>query len=233
MAPIDYFPFPHVIIENFFPDDLYRDIVALNPFQLIAGSPWETRATRKEFRPSQEAADLGSEPHASFWHAVARTFLEDRWFFELITQKFPEYFKLRYGSLVKEPDWLSFFDEQLFTQRLDSGFFLSPHTDMPMRVATCVFSFAEDTSCAEYGTELCVPFDRLLHCDGRHHHPREAFRVVKLAPYKPNNFLLFVRTPFSFHAVRPIDRNIPSSRYGMQYQLWERGGGIFHDTQSQ
>jgi hypothetical protein len=49
-----------------------------------------------------------------------------------------------------------------------------------------------------------------------------------VAPYQPNNFLLFFRTSHSFHAVRPIDQDIANSRYGMQYQVWERNGGLFY-----
>jgi len=95
VARIGHFPFSHVIIEKFFRDKLYRYMFALNPFRRVAGTPTEPRASSREFKSLQEAVELGIEPHAAFWQAIARTFLDDRWFFGLITQKFPATLKMR------------------------------------------------------------------------------------------------------------------------------------------
>ena len=53
--------------------------------------------------------------------------------------------------------------------------------------------------------------------------------VRKVVPYRPNNFLLFFKTRHSFHSVRPIDGAVPNQRYGMQFQLYEPGTGVFTD----
>jgi len=57
----------------------------------------------------------------------------------------------------------------------------------------------------------------------------EDFTVEKLAPYKPNNFLLFFKTRHSFHSVRDIGDDVPDQRYGMQFQFYEPDNGLFND----
>jgi hypothetical protein len=48
-------------------------------------------------------------------------------------------------------------------------------------------------------------------------------------PYRPNGFLLFFKTRHSFHSVPAIDETLPTKRYGMQFQLYEPGTGVFTD----
>jgi hypothetical protein len=69
----------------------------------------------------------------------------------------------------------------------------------------------------------------LVRCWGNDHHKPDDFVVRKVAPYRPNNFLLFFKTRQSFHAVKAIDATVPNQRYGMQFQLYEPPRGLFQD----
>ena len=109
------------------------------------------------------------------------------------------------------------------------GYFIGPHTDTPTRVFTCIFSFADRPGFEEFGTELCIPKNPRLRCWGNNHYSPDGFIVKKIAPYKPNNFLLFFKTRQSFHSVKEIDKPVPNKRYGMQFQFYEPPGGIFKD----
>jgi len=100
---------------------------------------------------------------------------------------------------------------------------------VPARVFTCIFSLADREGFEEYGTELLKPKDRLDRCWGNDHYPPEDFDVVKVAPYKPNNFLLFFKSRHSFHSVKAITEAVPNQRYGMQFQFYEPQGGLMHD----
>jgi hypothetical protein len=118
---------------------------------------------------------------------------------------------------------------QLFVQRHEPGFCIGPHTDLPTRIFTCIFSFADREGFDEYGTQLLAHRNRLVRCWGTDHYAADDFVVRKLVPYRPNNFLLFFKTRHSFHAVAAIDEHVPNQRYGMQFQFHEPPEGVFRD----
>ncbi len=121
------------------------------------------------------------------------------------------------------------FTKEFFLQRHEPGYYIGPHTDVPARVFTCIFALEDRAGYEKFGTQLLVPKDRLDRCWGNDHYPPEDFDVVKIAPYKPNNFLLFFKTRHSFHAVEAITEDVPNQRYGMQFQFYEPAGGLMHD----
>lgn len=240
-AELEYSPFPHLIVENFFPDDVFARILDYNPFRKNRGSEWMDRAAsrtvasrtpyyaRKQinFHKSDEFA--ADEEEKRFWDALKRCFLADHWFETLVMRKFPAYFRLRFGSVADDPDFPSMFNKELFLQRHEPGYYIGPHTDIPTRVFTCIFAFADRPGFEDYGTQLLEPKDRLTRCWGNDHYAPDDFVVKKVAPYTPNNFLLFFKTRHSFHAVRAIDDAVPNQRYGMQFQFYEPEGGLFRD----
>jgi hypothetical protein len=151
------------------------------------------------------------------------------WFARLVVEKYPDYFQLRFGDLLNENDFYALMQTQLFLQRHEPGFRIGPHTDLPTRIFTCIFSFAERDGFEEYGTQLLAHKDRLVRCWGADHYRDSDFVVRKVVPYRPNAFLLFFKTRHSFHAVAPISEHVPNQRYGMQFQFHEPVGGVFHD----
>jgi Rps23 Pro-64 3,4-dihydroxylase Tpa1-like proline 4-hydroxylase len=164
-----------------------------------------------------------------FWDQITQCFMGDTWFPDLVKRKYPEYFQLRFGELVNDPDFSSLFRMELFLHRYEPGYYIGPHTDIATRVFTCIFSFAERPGFEAFGTELVRPRNRLERCWGSDHYKPDGFEVVKIAPYAPNNFLLFFKTRHSFHSVRAIDDTVPNQRYGMQFQFYEPAGGLFKD----
>jgi hypothetical protein len=237
-----YTPFPHMIVEEFFPHDLYRQILELNPFVQNKGHDWISQEEasqlqsetpywlRKQIKITSAMEEI-REPHMKIlWGIVHAVFNDDDWWFNLVRRLFPTYFAIRFGTLSTQPDFRSFFRTDHFLQRHERGYHIGPHTDVPTRVATCIFSFADQAGLERLGTQICVPKDRLMCCSGRTHHEHEAFDVVKLAPYKPNSAFLFFRTPHSFHSVAPMGDEVPNGRFGMQFQIYEYGPGIFKDA---
>jgi len=165
----------------------------------------------------------------TFWKELQQVFMTDNWFEKTVMQKYPDYFRLRFGDLVDAPDFFPLFNREMFLQRHEPGYYIGPHTDIATRVFTCIFSFAARPGFEEFGTELLAHKDRLARCWGNDHYKPEDFTVEKLAPYKPNNFLLFFKTRHSFHAVRDITNDVPNQRYGMQFQFYEPSGGLMRD----
>ena len=240
-ADIVHFPFPHLIIENFFPEDIYEHILSDNPFKYNTGKEWINKGRSEKLKTGTPYSarkqinfhaniQLNMDPDAiEFWNNLKKIFLNDNWFEKLVLSKYREYFIIRFGEIVNNDKFFSFFRKELFLQQHDMGYFIGPHTDIPTRVFTCIFSFADKPGYEEYGTEICVPKNPRIRCWGNNHYSPENFIIKKVAPYKPNNFLLFFKTRQSFHSVRLIDKDVPNKRYGMQFQLYEPPGGIFKD----
>lgn len=235
------YPFPHLIIENFFPNDVFKKILEYNPFSRNAGTEWISAKksadlktntpyfARKQINFHDNHKLAANQEEQIFWRQIKDCFLSDRWFENLVVNKYKEYFVIRFGELVESPGFFDLFEKQLFLQRHEPGYYIGPHTDIPTRVFTCIFSFADRDGFEDYGTQLCVPKDPMARCWGNNHYSPEDFIVKKVAPYKPNNFLLFFKTRQSFHAVKAIDDRVPNQRYGMQFQFYEPPKGIFSD----
>jgi hypothetical protein len=241
VASLETSPFPHLIIEDFFPDDVYARLIEYNPFRTNRGVEWLEKSksanvssatpyfARKQINFHADQRFDAPDDQQDFWNDVKSCFLSDNWFPDLVRAKYPEYFRLRFGDLVDDSDFSSLFRRELFLQRHEPGYYIGPHTDIPTRVFTCIFAFARSSGFEEYGTELLAPKNRLDRCWGSDHYSPDGFTLKKVAPYKPNNFLLFFKTRHSFHAVRSIDDSVPDQRYGMQFQYYEPAHGLFND----
>jgi len=240
-ATLEQSPFPHLVIEDFFPNEIYARILAYNPFLNNDGSEWMSASVsgnvtsrtpyhaRKQINFHADATFDAEPDAAEFWNGLKACFLDDHWFERVVQQKYADYFQLRFGDLATEPDFLTHFRKEFFLQRHEPGYYIGPHTDVPTRVFTCIFSFATTTGFEEYGTELLAHKDPLVRCWGYDHYMPDDFIVKKVAPYRPNNFLLFFKTRHSFHSVKDITDAVPNQRYGMQFQFYEPGYGLFKD----
>ncbi|WP_454717794.1 hypothetical protein [Caulobacter segnis] len=240
-AEIQFSPFPHLVIRDFFPQEVFDKIVEYNPFHANKGVEWLSKKhseeissntpyyARKQINFHMNQKFEAPPEQRDFWNALKATFLIDDWFPKLILEKYPEYFKVRFGDLTQDTDFFSLMRRELFLQRHEPGYYIGPHTDIPTRIFTCIFSFATQPGFEQFGTELLAPKSRLDRCWGNDHYPPDAFDVKTVAPYSPNNFLLFFKTRQSFHSVRAIDDTVPNQRYGMQFQFYEPHGGLFND----
>ncbi len=239
-ASLVHLPFPHLIIEDFFPPDVYQTILDANPFPRNRGTEWISAAVaptktvtpywaRKQINFHRNEIFQAAPAQQGFWEAIKQCFLADDWFAKLIVAAYPDYFLLRFGEIAATSEFSGLLNKELFLQRHEPGFYIGPHTDIPTRIATCIFAFADRPGFEEYGTQLCVHRNPLVRCWGNDHHKPDDFVIRKVAPYRPNNFLLFFKTRQSFHAVKAIDSAVPNQRYGMQFQLYEPPRGLFVD----
>ncbi len=240
-ARLEPYPFPHLIIQDFFPDDVFAKIIEYNPFRRNVGREWIARGksksrktgtpyyARKQINLHRDDEIHMNEEEGRFWNQIRDCFLGDHWFERTILTKYRDYFVIRFGELIEAGDFFDLFRKKLFLQRHEPGYFIGPHTDVPTRVFTCIFSFADRKGFEEFGTQLCVHKDRLTRCWGNDHYTGDDFIVKKVAAYEPNSFLLFFKTRQSFHAVKAIDETVPNQRYGMQFQFYEAPAGLFED----
>ncbi len=238
---VNEFPFPHLIIEDFFPEKIFAQIMSLNLFRNNSGQEWISKTDAEKMKTltpyyARKQIDLLNDSligvHGEkglFWKMIRDCLLEDNWFVNLVYKKYPSYFNIRFGEFVNTPDFHRLLEKELFLQRHEIGYYIGPHTDIPRRIFTCIFSFAEKEGFDRFGTELCAPVDPLKRCWGNDHYSYDEFKIEKVAPYRPNNFLLFFKTRQSFHSVCEIDGSVPNERFGMQFQFYEPINGVFSD----
>lgn len=239
-APLLHLPFPHLIIEDFFPLAVYQSLLAANPFPNNVGAEWISAAeaptktttpywARKQINFHLNQVFQAAPEHLAFWEAIQQSFLGDDRFANLVIAKYPEFFLLRFGELAATRGFAALLLKGFFLQRHEPGVYIGPHTDIPTRIATCIFSFADSPGFEEYGTQLCVHRNPLVRWWGNDHHKPDDFVVRKVAHHQPNNLLLFFKTRQSFHAVKVIDATVPNQRHGMQFQLYEPPRSLFQD----
>lgn len=240
-AKLELLPFPSISISKFFPESVYEEIMRLNPFKKNIGKEWSVPRDhhrpgartpyelRKQIKLSELSECNASDEEREFWGGIHEAFLADDWFFKLVFKAFPAYFHIRFGEAMMWPDlWLKL-RKELFLQRHDVNYHIGPHTDVPTRVFTCLFSFAEGDGFEEYGTQILRPLDPSVRCSGRMHHEFAGFEHIRTVPYTANQFFIFFKTRQSFHAVKHLTAGIPNDRYGMQLQCYEPGVGLFSD----
>lgn len=240
-AKVEPFPFPHLNISNFFPNYIYNKILDLNPFRNNEGVEWISKKDMQNIRtptPYDHRKQISLCGEINFeanleskrlWSLIQSVFNSDNWFPELVRKKYPDYFDIRFGEAINCDDFWRKLGLDLFLQQHDPGYFIGAHTDIPGRVFTCIFSFAEKSGFEEFGTQLLRHRDGLTRCSGRQHYLFDDFELAKTSPYGQNEFLLFFKTRQSFHAVKTITPDVPNRRYGMQFQCFERGAGLFRD----
>ena len=233
-------PFPYLVIENFFPDNIFENIISNNPFQYDKGKEWISRKgtlltknktpyyLRNQINFYQSQEFESPEETKAFWTDIQKVFLDDDWFINLVYKKFPEYFHIRFGKFFT-PENYKKFESQMFLQSHQKAYSIGPHTDISSRIFTCIFAYADRAGYEHFGTEILEPKDKNQACWGDFHHDVKNFNVVDVAPYKQNNFLLFFKTRQSFHSVPEITPDVPNGRYGMQFQFYEPEGGALTD----
>jgi hypothetical protein len=246
--PVEWFPFPHIIIENFFPEDVYDKVLKYNLFQWSDGTRWFSGKSEKAdavrkinatpyqrrqqiYLHKRDEGFIGPEEALDFWTEIKAVFSGD-WFPKLIERRMPEYFALRFGENYLREDFHQKCRSVVFLQRHESDYFLGPHTDLPSRIFTCLFSFPDTTGYESQGTQLLRHKEPYVSAAGRRHYEFADFETVKTSEYKPNNFMIFFKTNHSFHAVNPIPEGVGNQRFGMQFQFHEPGRGLMRDLEA-
>ncbi len=109
-SALELSPFPHLIIEKFFPEEIYAEVLARNPFQKNVGVKWmeETSSknvtartpyhARKQINFHENQRFDCSPEDQSFWQMIESTFITDNWFEKLVIRKFPHFFAVRFGD---------------------------------------------------------------------------------------------------------------------------------------
>ena len=204
-APLRYFPFPHIYVEDVFPEAFYRRIRehlpprdhfrTLTQLGRVYGAYPDTRLVLPVAPAEIEKLD---EPYRAFWYETGEWLLTGE-FMNFVLQKFAAYVEERLGETGPQ----DFVHEAMLVQDY-STYRLPPHTDSPQKVVSVLFYLPSDAALSHLGTSIYLPRERSRMSDGTAFESREDFDLVCTMPYRPNCLFAFVRTDDSFHGVEPL-----------------------------
>lgn len=200
-ARVEEKPFPHIYLQNVFPDEVYQEILNSFPSQETLRVSYRQR---KSLSLNPEGLSQLPFTEMIFWTRLVETLISPPFRSALL-----HLFGLTRDDLY--PD-LSLVSDS-------SGYAIGPHTDHPQKVLTYLFYLPTDESQKELGTALYEPIDPQFRCEGFKHHSFEGFRKVKAAPFLPNSVFGFLKSDRSFHGVEPIQETRPRNSLSYQFLI--------------
>ena len=224
-TPILNFPFPHMYVENIFPDDFYSKIQEnlLEQKEMTSLADNDTDNYGLAGYKERFIVDLAKEEAMSKVQKEKQKFLSELGeiftkgtFSKLIRAKFKQFLDMRFQYLEN----VTFHDDiKLVNDKINYG--LGPHTDKPTKVISILFYLPKDSSQEKTGTSLYLPKDpKLLDKKLPHtHYPHEHFHKVITMPFVPNSAFCFIKTNNSFHGVEKLAMK-DTDRWTLQYNLY-------------
>jgi hypothetical protein len=203
-APLRYYPFPHILIENVFPETFYRTLLDHLPPRHHFSTLKEMGRVYGDYPDSRIVLQLAphtlgqlEQPCRDFWMETGE------W---LLTGEFMNFMLMKFDQYISRPEGTTSasFAHEAFLVRDHSTYRLLPHTDSPQKVVSALFYLPRDEAPSHLGTSIYVPKRRGRTSDGTAFEAREEFDLVTTMPYKPNCLFAFVRTDDSFHGVEPL-----------------------------
>lgn len=193
-APIDPRPSDNIFMEEVFDAAIYAEILARLPNNDIydfiehpdAILPDGTK-TRKLLDLTEKTLAKLSPVDRAFWQQLRQVFTSPL-LQEAITRKFLRPILSLYQGHLPEMVTVPIFYRDF------PGYYITPHTDAPYKVATLQFYFPVDHSQIHLGTSF-------------HEKQANGFRLLKTNEFKPNSAYAFVRTNHSWHSVQQLAAN--------------------------
>ena len=207
-APIQMFPYPHILVHDVFPEEFYLALrqhlppgnvyKTLKALGRVTGNYADARVVLPLTDPEVGALD---EPYRSFWNDTKEWLLGGP-FGQLMLKKFGPLLAQRFENLAA----LQYRHEALIVQD-HTNYSLGPHTDSPSKILSFLFYLPADDTRPHLGTSMYVPNDASFTCPGGLHHKFEGFQRLLTMPYVKNTLFAFMKTSTAFHGVEPISES--------------------------
>jgi len=202
-------PFPHVVIDNVFPDSYYRRMLALFPGPDQMMPLGETgRVSQGAFQQrlttlfnDEQFARL-DPPRLAFWSEFASWLYSER-FIRAVVARFLPWCANRLAVLHDLNGGVDLRSDALLVSDR-TRYAIGPHTDAPHRLVSFLFYMPEDDRYRSLGTSFYRHEDPGFVCPGGPHYEFDRFSRTGMVEFLPNRLLMFVRTGRSFHGVEEI-----------------------------
>jgi len=178
-------PWPHLIVNDLFPNSFY--LLMVN--KLPPTSAWKAFNQFRsfywlEYSEGDRPNGIHTRPPVDgFWDEFREALFDSLWM-----------------ELENRLDVVgTSIGAQLMHDR--PGYQIGPHTDTSNKLVTGLLYLPKTGSDAKQGTVLCK--GRVPDPSGKGHKPGPDYAPVKTVPYVPNSALFFMRTDVSYHCVKP------------------------------
>jgi hypothetical protein len=206
-APLRTYPYPHIYVENVFPDDYYAALRQNWPedseLMCLADSGRVSKGAYPD-RYILPFTDIGvsrmAENRRPFWQAM-RNWLMANHFLTSMIHRFGNYVQERFGDDITRCQ----FEADSLLVRDKTNYAIGPHTDAPHRLLSLLFYCPDDDRLKHLGTSIYAPLDPEFTCEGGPHYPHEKFKKIVSMDFKPNSLFAFVKTNRSFHGLGRIE----------------------------
>lgn len=205
---IKAYPFPHMVVDDVFPNLYYQKILQHFPSDSVMQPISETGRTDASYKDRLVCLFNAEhfnrlQPHdREFWLGFADWLYSDR-FINGVIDKFWPHVACRLTDLNQQGAGVKLHGDALIVSD-KTNYAIGPHTDQPHRLITFLFYLPKDTSMAGLGTSIYSPKIPFYECNGSKHHQFESFERLETVAFIPNRCLIFVRNNASFHGVEPI-----------------------------
>src|SRR5437868_1128257 len=191
-SPPETEPFPHVVVKDFFPADVYADLLAFLPadeqYETFSYGKHHTKdgqSNRLRFRMKNEWLNRLTGAQRTFWYAVRQALGSPKLkssVFEKVSAGLAFRFDMPHSQTSKMEAYAL---PELFREL--SSYRIKPHPDTRRKVVTMQISLARDDSQHELGTEFYRRSFNPLHLMREPY----GFEIVKRTPFLPNTAYAF------------------------------------------
>ena len=209
---INTFPYPHLYIQNVFPNDYYskilKNLLSVNSMTSMPDLYPEQPGLKNykdryvlEFARDEHIQKIESDKQ-EFWKGIGSSLLKGQ-FGNFLRAKFKHYLDMRF-KLIGDVNFS--LEMQLVNDK--KNYALGPHSDHPRKVISTLFYFPKDMSQQEIGTSIYIPKDPDFIASHKQygHFNKDLFHKVITMPFVPNSAFCFVKTNNAFHGVEPLEK---------------------------
>jgi len=218
-TPLELDPYPHIVVQNWLPDDVYERVIDAMPASVFFAHN----------RDEHWVVPSGVAPlyARQVWAFVANTIV-GALLHGALNRKFQDticrYMRGFVPTLPRDIDLtLHPSDGRIMLRR--PGYYLAPHRDPKWGFVTGIVYLARETDNEAHGTQMYRVRDDAEAPTSRVYYPEpEKCELVKDVPFRANTMLAFLNSEGAHGASIPIDAQPPNlERYIYQFRLGPTG----------
>ena len=209
-------PFPHAVIDDVLPDDLYTCLLrGLPPLELFADRPTNKQQLQVPFR-------LAPAYSRCVWRHLTSVVVPD-WFVPAVIAKFrkplDDWLRLNWPAVPPESVEFQSSDGRILLRR--RGYRIAPHRDPKWGFLTCILYLARRDDSESWGTQLyLVEGDEEARGAAPHWIDPTRCRQVGDIAFRPNRILAFLNSVGAHGAYIPDEAEPPElERYIFQFRV--------------
>jgi hypothetical protein len=209
-------PFPHAVIDNVFPDDLYACLLrGLPPLELFADRPTNKQQLQVPFR-------MAPAYSRRVWRYLTSVVIPE-WLAPVIVTKFREplfdWLRLNWPAVPPESIEFQTSDGRILLRR--RGYRIPPHRDPKWGFLTCILYLARREDSESWGTQIYrVDGDDEARGAAPHWIDPERCRYVSEVTFRANRIFVFLNSVGAHGAHIPEDAQPETlERYIFQFRI--------------